>query len=960
MKSLFACILLSAGTLLAAPYTDIQDLSDLPLLSPDLMNRKSAKMILPNGLQILLISDENADQSAAVVAVQSGSWCDPEQYPGMAHFCEHMLFMGTEKYPDTNDFSSLISNYDGHTNAFTAPDKTVYMFSSHEKGFLSLLDRFAHFFIDPTFNPSNISREMHAVDQEFALQRENDGWREYYVFKETSNTNHPNHLFSTGNSTTLSKIPQSALKSWHQNHYGADRIRVAIYSSLPLDDLKNAAAVSFMDVPPLVGERRDLSGPLTSAEQKNHIIHIEPIQQRQTIGLSWELPPHLADDASKSADFVAYALQRGQQYSLLQKLKNEGLVDDVRVQVNRFDPRNHAFFEVDLALSNKGIQNTESVISYIFQAIKGLKTSGLPESLFNEKNALAKLNYQYQKRTDAFQFVSEIGRNIFNEDLATFPRNSLLSTHYNPQNIHETLSFLTPEQCSIVCVAPREVTKIAYDKKEKWLNVPYTIRPIPLDSLAAWNQAKPNPDIRLAGVNPFVPTNLKSIPDPELGNAPACIANSNLGIAYYARCNEYQTPEAAIYLHILSPEINASARSSVLASLYIDHLTDQLHPILSTATSAGLNSSFEIDKNRINLTLSGFSEKAPLLLQEIIKQMPLHTPTREQFELYVARHEKEYANSSKIIPVRQAKELLSTLIHQGKTTKQENLSALKVLSYEDFALFHKKLFEKTYFEALFAGNLSLKTAESSWLDILHSLGKTPYPKSEHPQTKALHLPEEEGPFLITKSTNSQGNAAILLIDEGDFTIEKKAAQKILSAALYEPFFDTLRTKQKTGYIAQSSDTEFEKRLYQYFLVQSNTHQCEDLLHRFELFLEEFREDFSTYISEERFNTLKASTIDSVKNQFRNIEDKSHLWDALAFDERGDFSLIEKRIEGLEKLSYERFSSIANETLSRANRKRLAILYAGKIPSPFAYLPTTVADLTQVATYAPRPERQAIN
>ena len=46
---------------------------------------------------------------------------------------------------------------------------------------------------------------MHAVDQEFAKNIENDLWREYMVFKETGNPDHPNARFSIGNSETLSQ-----------------------------------------------------------------------------------------------------------------------------------------------------------------------------------------------------------------------------------------------------------------------------------------------------------------------------------------------------------------------------------------------------------------------------------------------------------------------------------------------------------------------------------------------------------------------------------------------------------------------------------------------------------------------------------------------------------------------------------------------------------------------------------
>lgn len=953
MKTLLSSLFFITASLAAAPYTEVEDTANLHLLSPDLKNREMAKIVLSNGLQVLLISDPGADQSAASLSVETGSWNDPPENPGMAHFCEHMLFMGTEKYPDSNEFSSLVSDFNGRTNAFTASDQTVYMFSANEDGFASILDRFAHFFIDPIFDPTNLSREMHAVDQEFALMKESDAWREYMVFKETGNPNHPNRLFSAGNSKTLATIPQNSLKKWYQEQYGANRMKLAVYSSLPMDQLKQIVPESFALVPKTPKSPQSFSERVSSNEQKGRITCVKPIKSIQRIKLTWELPTSLANDDSKSAELVAYTLRRGHEHSLLQKLKNEQLVDDIGIYVHTHVGKEHPFFEATLALTDKGLENIELVISYFFQAIKGLKESGISETMFLEKNTLALQEYQYQSRMDAFTFVSQIGSSILNENLSSFPRRSLFGSHYDPENIQKALSFLTPSECMITLLSPKG---LVYNKKEKWLEVPYTTQEIPADWCNKWEDLNPNIDIRHPNPNPFVCERLDLAGDPELGITPVCIARSDVGTAFYARCPEYQTPESVIHLQILSPLVAPTAKSRVLTSLYLDHLDDRLNPTLTEATSAGLTYNFAIEKSRITLFLNGFSEKLPLLLRKIVEQMPLNPPTRDQFDLYVARLSRSYENGAKSLPVEQAKELLSSLLMQGKTTKQENLVALKKLSYEDFCTFHKKLFEKTYFEALFSGNMSLMTAESCWLDILHSLSKSPYPKSDHFQIKALHLPEDEGPFLITKETKAQGNAAILLIDEGDFSIEKTATQTILSAALQEPFFDTLRTKQKTGYIAQSGNVDVEKRLYQYFLVQSNTHQGDDLLHRFELFLEEFREDFSKYVSESKFETLKQGAITRLKKGSRNLSEQSNLWKLLAFQEKENFSLIEKKINALEELKYEAFCSLSHRLLSRDNRKRLAILYRGQIPDPFVYVPLKSTDLSKVASYLPGAEK----
>lgn len=54
-------------------------------------------LMLNNKIKCLLISDPNTDRSAASVDVNAGYLLDPKDFPGLAHFCEHMLFMGSKK-----------------------------------------------------------------------------------------------------------------------------------------------------------------------------------------------------------------------------------------------------------------------------------------------------------------------------------------------------------------------------------------------------------------------------------------------------------------------------------------------------------------------------------------------------------------------------------------------------------------------------------------------------------------------------------------------------------------------------------------------------------------------------------------------------------------------------------------------------------------------------------------------
>ena len=63
---------------------------------------------LPNKLKYLLVRDENAKQASACCFVKSGSLNDPKGFQGLAHFCEHMLFLGT-KNRDENAYTAYLT-----------------------------------------------------------------------------------------------------------------------------------------------------------------------------------------------------------------------------------------------------------------------------------------------------------------------------------------------------------------------------------------------------------------------------------------------------------------------------------------------------------------------------------------------------------------------------------------------------------------------------------------------------------------------------------------------------------------------------------------------------------------------------------------------------------------------------------------------------------------------------------
>jgi secreted Zn-dependent insulinase-like peptidase len=74
------------------------------------------------------------------IGVNAGSFNDLPQRQGVAHFLEHMIFMGSSKYPGENEYSDHISAHGGYSNAFTEMEYTNYQFKLDYSGLQKALD----------------------------------------------------------------------------------------------------------------------------------------------------------------------------------------------------------------------------------------------------------------------------------------------------------------------------------------------------------------------------------------------------------------------------------------------------------------------------------------------------------------------------------------------------------------------------------------------------------------------------------------------------------------------------------------------------------------------------------------------------------------------------------------------------------------------------------------------------
>lgn len=232
---------------------------------------KSYKLIkLSNGLKTLIISDPTTINSSCALSINSGSFNDPLDIQGLAHLCEHMIFMGSSKFPNANEFFNIVNSLGGNTNAFTMGYLTCFHFEivmntieiEDDFGFNRIFSIFSELFKNPLFNDDYLINEINAVNDEHQLNIVNEDKVLYHGLRLLSNENHPFSKFGTGNKQTLlehrKKLKLEVVK-YFQNNFHSENMNLVLKSNLSLNQLQKLVIAHFLDIPKLSKQSKRLS-----------------------------------------------------------------------------------------------------------------------------------------------------------------------------------------------------------------------------------------------------------------------------------------------------------------------------------------------------------------------------------------------------------------------------------------------------------------------------------------------------------------------------------------------------------------------------------------------------------------------------------------------------------------------------------------------------------------------------
>ncbi|KAI8802533.1 Metalloenzyme, LuxS/M16 peptidase-like protein [Cladochytrium replicatum] len=905
-----------------------------PFKSPQLKDVKTLKLVLNNSIKAYLISDPQSPFSGAALAVDAGSWHDPSDKEGMAHFLEHCLFLGTQKYPEDNDFERFIYDNSGSFNAYTASDHSLYHFTVTPSAFHGALDRFSRFFYEPLLN-SNADRERNAVDQEFRKNIESDYWRALHVRKELADPSHPFSMFNTGNLESMSKISTDELEKWFNSTYSANLMSLVVLGTQPIEELRSLVEQQFITIPNRNHPKLNTSGrPLYPSLKGGTLVWIDPIKDLKKLTVSWEVPNTiLIDPETHPGDLLGRVLGYEGKGSLLSQLKKFHWVDNLSAGSSDSGSDNGQF-EVSVTLTDDpGMAHWQDVLEHIFKAIADLRENSIPKYIFDESNYMSKVHWDFQQRSRGI--VTSYAALLRKEPIQSFPERSFFTSRFDPKRIHEVLDYLTPSNAIVQVLAhpSKAITppSVVLDRQEKHMGAVYGLSAIPPQLFAALRSSRPIPEIHSPHPNEFIPQHLTLVEPPQFAtptSPPELLTETNLGRLWFAPDVEFRVPEVTFDFVLRTPALNPSnPRSQLLAILYSRFIAEDLREISYDAAIAGLHfdTGIAAGSTGIRFAVDGYSEKALQLLTRLLKTATSPNLSPTFFRTQKAALDRALSNRTKDPPLSQSFEVLYTLLAPTSYLPSSTLlPVLRELTFADLQNFIPSLFDTYILEGFVGGNASRKDALDAWESVVRTIGapKRVCAPAEVAKGKAVDLEGGVKPHVVDVDVPVKGNAMVLAIHAGHRSdLDRSANLEVLSKLIKEPYYSELRTKQQTAYIVHSGLTTLHESLFLILQIQSDSHDPSALLHRTDLLLEQFLStDFRS-----RMPQVLESTLSRLRKPHDSLPQKLGHLRAIAFDDiwggsnAPAFDLIQRRIAAMENVSVGTVEHVAAEVFGRMGR-----------------------------------------
>ncbi|WP_339878203.1 insulinase family protein [Pseudidiomarina gelatinasegens] len=866
-------------------------------------DQRSYRIIeLDNALRCVLVHEPEARQSSAALAVAAGHFHDPNNAHGLAHFLEHMLFLGTEKYPDANSYQAFISGHGGNHNAWTGTEFSNYYFTVDAAYFDQALDRFMRFFYQPLFDAKWVKKELQSIESEFQLKRQDELRRLYQVHKATSNPKHPFSKFSVGNLSTLKDSAQATLQQqlqqFFQRWYCARRMTLVLVGPQSLEQLAEIAQRHAQSIQSGCADMLYLNDPLYLPEQLGVELHVKPLKDARRLIITFALPGIDDDYANKTTSYIAHLLGYEGPGSLYGYLRDQHWINSLAAG-GGISGSNFKDFNINMQLTDQGMANRDAIIAAIFSYIQTIRESGVTPWRYDERRVSVMNAFHFQEQPRASDLAPQLAINLHH-----YLAEDIIFGDYRMDGLFEPklrqfLDCMQPDNMRVTVIHKALET----DQVEPIYGTHYAIQPISAERQTAYLKHDPIPaSLPEANIYLKVPWQLQTIAPNEATEYPEKSLITPGLESWHLHDLDFRQPKAHLYLGLQLPRVIATPASFAQARLWCELMLDKLNEQCYDAEIAGLHFNLYPQQQGITLHVSGPAYYVPQLAETLI-----HSMAAPQFcqQRWMDLRQRLLTNWRQALLHKPLNFLFSYLNVQLQPHTFSVLQLAEELEQMDFAVFNKTsgaLFQQATAKMFAHGDL-----HDSQLEPVHSaltdwLGLT----EQRPVADLTPAPLSKLQQPLKVQTQHPDHAVIAVVQSLDTSTSNQGIFMLMNYVLQPRFFAQLRTEQQLGYLVGTTYLPMQEHPHLLFYVQSSRVDGDTIESAIREFFGAINRTMAE-ISEEEFHKAQQSLTQQLTEKDSSLRSRSQrLWSAIT-QQDFDFSRLNRISADIEQMTFEHFS-----------------------------------------------------
>lgn len=840
-------------------------------------------------------SDSSLEQyqgklAACAVLMSAGSFYEPRQYQGLAHFLEHMIFMGSEKYPIENAFDSFVTKSGGFTNAHTENEDTCYYFEVEDQHLDKTLDMFMHLMKEPLMSIDSMARERSALQSEFEQTHMIDEVRRDQILAAMATDGYPHGTFSWGNLKSLQENVDDdhlhrTLHEFRRRHYGANRMTVCLQAQMSLEDLeallvRHCAGIPQSEEPPLNLSKFNYRNAFREKFFKE-VLLVQPVEDVCKVDITWVLPPMRQYYRCKPDTFLSQLLGYEGVGSLCAYLRRRLWCMSVIAGVGggSFDTNSiYSLFTVSIYLTDEGFEHLDDVMAATFAWIRLLNDCNTLATSYSEIKQISDTNFRFQieiPSMDNVQGIVEALRFLPAKDVLT---GTQLFFEYDEQAIGVVKQHLSEFRFNIMISSHIPYENLAYDQMEPWFGTHFTTIDMPAKWQQMWTNPKPHPELKIPEQNKFITTDFTiqwiQAGKPRVPRRPKALIKDALCELWFRQDDTFLLPDGFINLYLITPLMRRSPQdymSGVLYTYLVEFcIAEQLYPALVAGLTYGLDTA---DKGLV-LRVSGYNQKLPLLLEIIMNVMQNLTIDPAQVVSFKELKKRQIFNA--LITGRSLNlDLRLTVLEHMRFNLMQKYHALENISVDHVQNFKDTFYKKMYVQGLIQGNFTEQQARDIMKKVHTNFRSEKIENLGEQHNRLVQLPLGQH-FLRVKTLNEDDPNTIVsnYYQIGPCSLRMECLMDLVDLVVEEPFFNQLRTKEQLGY-SLGMYQRIGYGILAYILninTQENKHKAEHVEER----LEAFRAGMPRLIdqlTDEEFDEVRTTLINGKKLADYSLDDE---------------------------------------------------------------------------------------